>query len=178
MEQKKIPEFFGLYEATTDGRILSFTSKLKGKPMKQYVRKDGYMQVQIKLKQKPKNCLVHILVDRAFKGDIPNGYEINHKDGNKQNNSIENLERVTRKENIRHAIENKLWNPCSGEKHSFAKLKRVDVIQIKELAKNAKISSKYKYGFFKQTAQKFNVHPDAIKRIVKNKTWKTLSDEK
>jgi hypothetical protein len=178
MEQKKIPEFFGLYEATTDGQILSFTSKLKGNPMKQYVRKDGYVQVQIRIKQKSKNRLVHILVDRAFNGEIPKGYEINHKDGNKQNNSIENLERVTRKENIRHAIENKLWNPCSGEKHPSAKLKNVDVIQIKELAKNAKISSKYKYGFFKETAQKFNVHPDAIKRIARNKTWKTLSDKK
>ena len=52
---------------------------------------------------------VHRLVADAFIGPCPAGKQINHKDGNPQNNSINNLEYVTPKENIEHAIENRLF---------------------------------------------------------------------
>jgi hypothetical protein len=171
---KDIPEFNGLYKATNNGQVFSFTKKLNGKPMKLWVRKDGYVQVQIKIKQKVYNRLVHVLVDRAFNGPIENGYEINHKDGNKQNNSIDNLERVTRKENIKHAIKNNLWNPCWGENHRSAKLKKEDVIKIKKLASEAKTNNRYKHGFLKQISELFNVHVTTIKKIANNETWKRL----
>ena len=46
---------------------------------------------------------VHRLVVKAFISDIPDGMEVNHKDGNKQNNKVENLEIVTHKENMVHS---------------------------------------------------------------------------
>lgn len=171
MEIKDIPEFFGIYKATSDGQILSFTTKMNGKAMKLNKRKDGYLQVQIKIKQKVHNRLVHTLVDRAFNGEINSKYEINHKDGNKLNNKFKNLERVTRKENVRHAIENGLWNPCRGEAHRSAKLTEEKVMQIKKEAIACKVNKRYKYGFIKETANKFNVNISTIKKILNNKTW-------
>jgi hypothetical protein len=47
---------------------------------------------------------VHRLVYESFRGPIPDGLEINHIDGNKKNNSLENLEAVTRKQNLHHAV--------------------------------------------------------------------------
>lgn len=51
---------------------------------------------------------VHRLVAEAWIGSIPEGYEVNHKDANKWNNKVSNLEIVTKSENIRHAFENGL----------------------------------------------------------------------
>lgn len=48
------------------------------------------------------NVLVHRLVANTFLGNAPCGHEVNHKDGNKQNNCVENLEWVTKSENQRH----------------------------------------------------------------------------
>jgi hypothetical protein len=172
MEIRDIPEFCGLYKATSDGQILSFTTKLNGKAMKLNKRKDGYLQVQIKIKQKVHNRLVHVLVDRAFNGEINSQHEINHKDGNKLNNKFENLERVTRQENVRHAIKIGLWNPCRGEAHRSAKLTEEKIIQIKEEATACKVNRRYKYGFIKETANKFNVNVSTIKRILNNETWR------
>ena len=47
---------------------------------------------------------VHRVVWESFHGPIPDGYEINHKDCNKKNNRIDNLELVTHKENMDHAV--------------------------------------------------------------------------
>lgn len=63
---------------------------------------NGYLQVGLYKNGKEKIFGIHQLVWMCLKGDIPKGYEINHIDENKENNSIENLELLTRKENINH----------------------------------------------------------------------------
>ena len=103
----------GLYEVSNLGNIRSLdrivkdttknrTQKIKGKILKYCDNGKGYKLVYLFKGSKRRNFYVHRLVACHFI-DNPNNYkEINHKDLNKSNNSVENLEWVTQIENIRH----------------------------------------------------------------------------
>lgn len=65
--------------------------------------KDGYLRVVLSNNDKKRYVKVHTLVVEQFIGIIPEGYVVNHIDGNKQNNHVDNLEIVTVKENTTHA---------------------------------------------------------------------------
>lgn len=105
---KDIPQYEGRYQASNLGRIKSLprhirqwnrTIMSKELIMKQQKDKSGYAYVIIDKHL----CLVHRLVGMAF---LPNPKEtINHKNGNKSDNRVENLEWATRSENTRHAYD-------------------------------------------------------------------------
>ena len=79
------------------------------KIINQYSNGRGYMQVTIYNDiGKPKTIKVHRLVARAFIENKNNLPQVNHKDGNKLNNSVDNLEWCDNLYNIRHGIENGL----------------------------------------------------------------------
>ena len=80
----------------------------------------GYINLISKLTKKPKTFRAHILVAKAFiQNPKPGIYDqINHKDGNKLNNNIDNLEWCNLSENIKHAYKHKLWVPIKFQKHS------------------------------------------------------------
>ncbi len=82
------------------------------------------------------DTLAHRVVWMFFYGSIPEKMEINHIDGIKQHNSIGNLELVTRKENVYHAMYvTGAFNP-RGEHNPNAKLKSHEVKRIRELYRN------------------------------------------
>lgn len=64
---------------------------------------NGYLVVQLSLKGKKKYCLAHRLVWTYFFGQIPEGYEVNHIDGDRENCSPDNLELLTHQENVLHS---------------------------------------------------------------------------
>ena len=100
------------YYATRTGEIFSNKTGVL-KPMAIHTRKDKYQSVHVV------GCsLVHRLVASAYLGDIT-GLTVNHIDGDPCNNNVENLEIVSMKENIRHAIDTGL-TPI-GENHSRAR---------------------------------------------------------
>lgn len=72
----------------------------------------GYAKVRINLKNK----FVHRLVAIAYLDNSEKKETVNHKDGNKLNNNIDNLEWNTRKENIQHAVKTGLKLPYKGIK--------------------------------------------------------------
>ena len=95
---------------------------------------------------------------------------VHHKDGDKLNNHIDNLEYVTRSENILHAYKTGLETPQHGSKNGNSKLTESDVIQIRKYVKD--YPGRY-YGR-KTLAEKYGVSEAHIKDIVNNRRgiWK------
>lgn len=98
---KDIPGYEGLYQASNLGRI---KSKKNNKILKLYKNQYGYLQVRLSKKGIVKLFRVHRLITNTFIYNKYNKPYVNHKDGNKQNNCVENLEWCTQKENVEHAI--------------------------------------------------------------------------
>jgi hypothetical protein len=97
----------GLYEVSSSGEVrrVADTNKNKaGSLVKQNRNTKGYPSVGLKKQDGSFGTVaVHRIVAAAFLGDS-NGFQVNHKDGDKGNNSAQNLEYVTNKENSRHAV--------------------------------------------------------------------------
>jgi len=101
---KPIKGFEGVYKISSHGRLKSFKSALRGRILSNINKNGDYISVVLGVKDKIRYCRIHVLVAEAFISENHEGLEVNHIDGNKQNNHIDNLEWVTRKENIRQAI--------------------------------------------------------------------------
>ncbi len=97
-----VPEFEELYEVSASGDIRSIKSgKIIGKPL----AGDGYAKAELWKDNQRTQTYHHRIVARAFLGEPhPDFPEINHKDGDKLNNAISNLEWVSRGGNVRHAM--------------------------------------------------------------------------
>ncbi len=90
---KDIKGYEGLYSITSCGKVYSY---IKNRFLKPYYNGSGYFRVSLKGKQKA----VHRLVAEAYIDNPKNLPEVNHKDLNKENNCINNLEWCDRQENI------------------------------------------------------------------------------
>ena len=98
-----IKGFEGLYAISNKGNVKSLKS---GKILKPYDN-GGYYRITLSKGGKSKRFLVHVLVATHFIGDKPfENAQVNHKDLNKYNNCVTNLEWVSPSENVRHAIKN------------------------------------------------------------------------
>lgn len=122
---KDIKGYEGIYQVSNYGRVKSLNYNKTNREgfMSFNNNGTGYLQVCLTKDKKYKKKLVHRLVAKAFiEKPIDKNY-INHIDGNKSNNHVENLEWVTRSENQKHAYANglidkeKLSNSHKGEKH-------------------------------------------------------------
>lgn len=117
---KDIKEHEGYYMVSNLGRVKTLdrwrncplNKKIKylrkGKILKQMKDKSGYLLVSLYKNKKARRWLVHRLVAETFIPNSENKPQVNHKDGNKQNNNVENLEWCTPQENTIHAFNNKL----------------------------------------------------------------------
>ena len=143
------------YEITKDGQVIN---KHNGHIVKPQPNGKGYLRVSIGKKL----MFVHRLVAEKYIPNPENKPQINHKDGNKLNNSVDNLEFVTNQENRNHALKNGLH--IYGEKCSYSKLKEKDVIYI---LNNLEKSDK-------ELSDIFNVSKSTINDIRKGRTWKHL----
>lgn len=111
------------------------------------------------------NRYIHRLVAQSFI-DNPNNYRyVNHINGNKKDNRVENLEWCSAKENTNHAVKKGLIK--SGELSSSSKLTQIEVDEIRNTYVKGVIT-------YKQLAEKYNVSESHIERIVNNKRWKQL----
>lgn len=120
----------------------------------------GYMNVCIgPPRRRGRVRLVHRLVTQAFLGPCPVGLEVNHKNGDKADNRLENLEYVSKSENMRHAVRHGLVRTPSRA--------RLTPEQVREIRRRG--------GRGKETsfvlAAEFGVNRSHISRIVRGETW-------
>lgn len=99
----------GFIEVSSEGRIRSL---LKGTPriLKTQVDNKGYHRIRVTIERIKLSYKVHREVAKAFIDNPQNLPQVNHIDGNKENNSVSNLEWVTNQENAHHAIKKGLWD--------------------------------------------------------------------
>ena len=108
---KPVSECNGEYSISNFGRVKSYK---RGRELilKPYLVGDlgnQYFAIEIWVNGKQKMCKIHRLIALAFIPNLENNPQVNHKDGDKLNNNIDNLEWCTSKENIQHAWDNGLF---------------------------------------------------------------------
>ena len=170
---RDIPGYEGLYQASNDGHVKALERKSwNGKVI--CIRSErlltpqkvagGYYQICITPNNKQIRKYLHRLIAEAWISNPDNKPFINHKDGNKSNNSISNLEWCTRSENVKHAFATGLM--CNkGEKSPVSKLKEEDVLSIR---------IRYYIGESTYRIFKSNDYPISytnIKDIIAKRTW-------
>lgn len=137
----------------------------KERPIKIYSTIQGYYFCQLYRNKQSFNKTIHRLVANAFLPYESGKPWINHKDGNKKNNHVSNLERCTRMQNVQHAMKNGLI--ATGERVGTSKLTTCSVLEIKKLLTNGVSHS--------EIANKFNVCKSTITLINTGETWKHVT---
>lgn len=90
---KWISGYEGRYQISNRGRLKSFLKNKGGKILSQVNQHGWYFTVNLKKADGiVKTDRIHLIVAREFIGEIPKGYHVHHKDGNRQNNDVDNLE--------------------------------------------------------------------------------------
>lgn len=143
-----IPEFEGYFEASDMGRIKNTWT---GKVLKQGINSKGYKTVTVNILGQAYTRSVHRLIASAFIEDDLTGLEIHHKDTNKTNNRLSNLECCTRKEHVERSIEDGISNH-----HNFGR-KRIKV----KCMENGK-----KYNSLNECERDIGVHVSEIRRYL------------
>lgn len=159
--KKDVEGYEGIYAVCSDGRILSSpkSNRFTHIELSATINGKGYNHVCLQKNGSKKMCRVHRLVAQMFIPNPENKPFVNHKDGNKQNNSLGNLEWCTQKENVFHNL-TILKNPNNvPRKLTFAQAE-----EVRELSKNG-LSSR-KIGL------KFGVDHKMILNIIKYKTYR------
>lgn len=179
---KPIKDFEG-YEVSNMGNVRSLNYKRTGeiKILKPQKDKNGYLIVNLYKNRKLFHKKVHRLVAGAFIPNPKRKTQVNHKDGDKQNNKISNLEWTTCKENIIHCHETGLWKPKYGNEHYnygkclSEKTKQKMREQRKgELNSNSKrvicITTGETFRYIREAARQYNVAAESIGRVCKGRS--------
>lgn len=171
-----VQDFEGEYLISSHGKIKSIertiirsNNRVQFVPSiirKCWVAPNGYANINLSKQGNIKIRSIHTLVLEAFVGPRPENCVANHKDGNKLNNNIDNLEWITQSENVNHAknVLNKTWGQ-KGELNSQAKLSNKDINYI--------IKNPDELGVV-ALARKFCVSHSLISMIKSKKRWKHL----
>lgn len=156
------------YEISDKGEVFSLNFHRQGvrKQLKERFDKDGYVGVALLKNRKYKYFRISRLVAQAFipnPNDLP---QVNHKNGDKTDNSVENLEWSTGSENIRHSFK-VLGKNQKGEKNNNSKLTEAQVIAVWDL-KGKKTQ--------KEISRMFGVAMHNVDNIHSQRCWKWLTD--
>lgn len=172
-EWRPIKGFEGFYEVSSDGLVRGLDRYVPGRisGTKRFARgkiltavEDGYGYpfVVLNMNGTKKTKKVHQLVAETFIGR-EKGKQVNHKDGNKQNNCVGNLEYMTAKENTWHSIE-VLGNRRDCENHWHSKITQKQVDKMRRMYATGEYTQN-------QLSKIFGIHRGQISKIVNYKSW-------
>lgn len=162
---KFIPEIKDRYFIESNGNLYTDYGK---KQMKNAI-KNGYIKNSLVLKDgTSKSYFRHRLVMLCF-DPIKNSDElqVNHIDGNKTNNSLENLEWCTNQENRIHAVQHGLAARLFGEENPYSKLKEKEVLSIIEDLLN--------HVPYSEITKKYNISKSTVSSIKNKRNWTYLT---
>lgn len=168
---KDIKGYVGHYKISNFGRCISIKSS--GMIIEWSIGKRGYATVCLSKDNKKKTITVHSLVLSAFVSDRPQGLVVNHKDGDKLNNQLQNLEWVTLKENALHS-----YYVLGNTAHCTPPRRYGADHPISISASQANdIKSAYEQpgSTSRKVAKEFGVSKTTVLAIVKNKHWSNRS---
>ena len=156
---KPIPDYEALYLASSLGRVMRIGKAMgtnPGKILRPGYNKKGYQMYVLSKNGKCTTRKAHHLILESFIGLRPDGYEVNHKNGIRDDNRLDNIEYVTQEYNIRHQY-TVLQN--SG------KLCASDIRAIRYKHKNFKMS-------YTQLATEYDIDYSVIGKIIRRAIWK------
>ena len=173
---RPIDGYESAYSVSSRGRVKSLprkiirsdgqTKTIAGRILKPRKGTQGYLRVQLSQQNKPVDRYIHRLVARTFIRPPAEDEEVNHIDGDKENNCVENLEWATRRTNVDHATDTGL-NPQGSQKHG-SKLTEEDIREIRRRCEQA--------GETHQSlADDFGVSRSLVTGIVNHTRWKHVS---
>lgn len=176
-----IPGYEGLYQVNVKGEIKSFYNGNKGVSrtteghlLKHTKSSTGYYRVDLVKNGEKHSMKIHRAIALAFIPNPENKPYINHKDGNKLNNDISNLEWCTQKENMVHASQTGLLRKAEitrDELYQLYKCERHSLNQIarmKHMGYNRLLSYMEKYHISKNYGRKYNVPIEELKKDLAN----------
>lgn len=157
---KKIPNYDPIYTASSLGFVYKNGVKFDGG------YRLGYLRVPIIFGNKRKYVSVHRIIAITFLENPSEYKEVNHKNGIKDDNRVENLEWCNRSMNCQHAYDNNLHTREFGEDNPNNKLTEKDVLEIYSTYETTKTID---------VAKKFDINPSTVHSICHGKIWKHLN---
>jgi len=146
-----------------DGKIFS---KKVNRFLRPSLANNGYNRITLIIDNKPKKLSIHRLIAECFIGKIPNGLVINHKNGIKTDNRIENLEYVTISYNVLHAYKTGLRIINNEHKERCKKLGLS--LRMFTPEKEIEIYNKHKEGkSIKHISIEHSCHSDTIRKLIR-----------
>lgn len=173
---KAIKGYEGFYEASNKGRVRSLDRfvptarggrNLKGVVLQPAIDNWGYPHVSMRIDGKSRTFKIHRLIALTFIGDCDKMDQVNHKNGIKTDNKVENLEWCTASFNVQHSYDTGLNKGCSGEINGKTTLSEEEVISIYKLTQNTKYSQRI-------IAEMYNTSRSTVGKIKLKMTWKYL----
>jgi hypothetical protein len=164
---KSVEGYVGYYEVSNRGDVRSLLNQARNRTKIKVLASKrvsgGYLGNTLCRDGLKKQVLVHRLVARAFLPNPDNLPQVNHKDGDKKNNRVENLEWTSSQNNIHHSFLSGTWHQTNR--------RVLDLDRVREI--RGLLDSKAMTGI--AVARKYGISPHTVCNIRKRHSWKFVN---